>query len=155
MNRNRQSTLNAFTLIELIVLLVAIGLLIIVVVPAMMRAKRQTQQIDCKGNLQQIGLVFRIWSIDNADRFVMRCPTNEGGTMEVANEVWRSFLVMSNELDTPLVLACPSDSSHPTRSWSVLANSNISYFIGLDAEEIVPELPLTGDSHLTSGRSIT
>ena len=143
----------AFSLIELIVLLVAVVLLVLVVVPALTRAKQKSQQIDCMENLKQIGLAFRLWSGDNADRFMMRFSTNEGGTMEVANEVWRSFLVMSNELYTPLILACPSDSRLPTKSWLALANSNISYFICLDADEIIPELPLSGDSHITSGRS--
>jgi prepilin-type processing-associated H-X9-DG protein len=151
----RRCSGRAFSLIELIVLLVAVVLLVLVVVPALTRAKQKSQQIDCMNNLKQIGWAFRLWSGDNADRFVMQYSTNEGGTLEVANEVWRSFLVMSNELHTPLLLACPSDSSHPTRSWSALANSNISYFVGLDADEIMPELPLSGDSHLTSGQSIT
>ena len=73
--------------------------------------------------------------------------------MEVSNEVWRSMLVMSNELGTPFILACLSDSRQPATNFATLANSNISYFIGLDAVEAMPELPLAGDRFLSIGRA--
>jgi hypothetical protein len=39
----------------------------------------------------------------------------------------------------------------PAASWEALANTNLSYFIGLDAEESLPELILSGDRNLTNG----
>lgn len=77
----------------------------------------------------------------------------EGGTMEVSNEVWRTMLVMSNELGSPIILACPSDSREAATNFATLSNSNISYFIGLDGDDSTPEMPLLGDRFLSTGRA--
>lgn len=151
MNTHRKSTL-AFTLIELIVVLGVIVLLVGVLIPNVMKARQKAQRITCVSHLKLIGLSFRLWSGDSEAYFPMARSTNNQGTLEVANEVWRTFQVMSNELSTPLILACPSDSRAPAADFSSLANSNISYFIGLDAQETMPELLLAGDRHLGTGR---
>lgn len=151
MNTHRKATI-AFTLIELIVVLGVIVLLAGVLIPNAMKARQKAQRITCVSHMKQIGLSFRLWSGDSEAYFPMARSTNDQGTLEVSNEVWRTFQVMSNELSTPFILACPSDSRDTADDFSSLSNSNISYFIGLDAEETMPELLLAGDRHLSTGR---
>src|SRR5205807_1837618 len=80
--------------------------------------------------------------------FPMSISTSKGGSMEYANEAFRHFLATSNELSTPKILACPSDTRKPASSFAVLRNANISYFLGLDAKESAPQVLLAGDRNL-------
>jgi len=75
-----------------------------------------------------------------------RVDTTEGGTQHnpLQNNSWLNYAVMSNELVTPILLACPSDgstkaarnfSSNPVDGFLSLnfRNNAVSYFIGLDS----------------------
>lgn len=152
MSARRKPAPGAFTLIELIVVLGIILLLAFVLIPGAVKARQKAQRIRCVSYLKQIGLSFRLWSSDSSDAYPMACSTNDQGTLEVADEVWRTFQVLSNELSTPFIFACLSDSREAAADFQSLANSNISYFIGLDAAEAMPDLLLAGDRHLTTGR---
>jgi type II secretory pathway pseudopilin PulG len=152
--RQRCGAEPAFTLVELLVLLVVIALLITMLVPSLRNARDKARQVDCLNNLKQVGLSFKLWIPDSWDAYPMARSTNDQGTLEVANDVWRTFLVMSNELSVPGLLWCPSDERRPATSWQTLTNSNISYFIGLDADEVDPELPLSGDQYLSTGQPL-
>jgi hypothetical protein len=106
-------------------------------------------------NLKQIGLAFRMWSNDHNEKFPWALPVAEtnGGTMEfnLTGEVWRHFQIFSNELTTPKVLVCPKDNRQKVTDWrSFTKNSHLSYFIGLDADEIMPQTILTGDRNVIS-----
>src|SRR5437660_5691311 len=79
----------------------------------------RAQRINCVNNLQQIGIAFRTWALDNADKYPCNVSTNAGGVMQVCatgpdgfeNHPAATFQVMSNELSTPLILVCPHDKS--------------------------------------------
>ena len=58
---------------------------------------------------------------------------------------------MSNVLSTPKILVCPADDRTPAASFARLKNQNVSYFVGLDAEETRPQMLLTGDRNVTNG----
>jgi prepilin-type processing-associated H-X9-DG protein len=47
------------------------------------------------------------------------------------------------------VLACSSDTRQRAVNWSSFTESNLSYFVGLDARETAPMALLTGDRNLT------
>jgi hypothetical protein len=57
---------------------------------------------------------------------------------------------MSNELATPKILACPSDEQRTAAvSFSQnFSDSNISYFLSLDAADAYPQMVITGDDNL-------
>jgi hypothetical protein len=59
---------------------------------------------------------------------------------------------MSNELNTPRILNCPSDAKRSrTMDFSTLANTHLSYFIGFEADERDPNRFLSGDRNITGG----
>jgi len=62
--------------------------------------------------------------------------------------------VMSNELSTPKVLMCPAESDSQRFSatnFTFFNNSNLSFFVGVDAAETNASSLLSGDHNLTNG----
>ena len=147
-------TTQAFTLAELLCLVAVMAAVIAVLLPAALSRRYHHCYINCSNNLKQIGLAFRTWSIDNRDRLPMAVSTNEGGTMELVKSglAYQQFAVMSNELSTPKILRCPEDKSRTfAANFSLgLGNTNLSYFVGLDATETNAAMLLSGDRHLTN-----
>ena len=59
---------------------------------------------------------------------------------------------MSNELATPIVLICPADVRPRAKDFgSTLSNTNISYFVGVDADDSRPQMLLSGDRNIIGG----
>lgn len=109
-------------------------------------------RIKCIDNLKQIGLAMRMFSNDHQEKFPWLVPGSENGSMKYSNsvEVFRHFLVLSNELPTPRVLVCPNDAGRlKTTDWDKLSNRNTSYFVGLDSDESRPTSVLSGDRTLS------
>jgi prepilin-type N-terminal cleavage/methylation domain-containing protein/prepilin-type processing-associated H-X9-DG protein len=59
----------AFTLIELLVVISIIAILMAVLMPALQRVKSQAQEIKCRGNLKQYGLVQTMYLDDSDGRY--------------------------------------------------------------------------------------
>ena len=174
----------AFTLIELLVVIAIIAILAAMLLPALAAAKRKAQRINCVNNLKEMGLAFRVWEGDNSDHYPMAVSTSTGGAMEVTGSantatplgatvngsfIW-TFLVMSNELSTPKLLLCTSDSGHSSAAtnFSQLysayngnsatavsfaanhapAGQFVSYFLCGDANEAYPQMVLAGDRNM-------
>ena len=98
---------------------------------------------------------FRIWSGDNGGKYPMSVSVTNGGTMELAagTNAWISFLVMSNQLSTPVILHCPADStSSEAQTFDSDFNlRNISYFVSVDASESDPQALMSGDDNFEVG----
>src|SRR6185436_10384774 len=65
-------------------------------------------------------------------------------------------LLATNQLITPKILFCPEDSA---RIRAVVfdqsfSDKNLSYFLGLDAEETKPQTILSGDRNLSTNNTI-
>lgn len=148
------------TLVELCLLIAITAILYLLVFSGASfgRAKDRAQRIQCVNNLKQIGLAGRVWKGDQTVTFPMSVRGTNGGTMEFITglNVWRHFQVMSNELSTPKILICPADVSRtvPAKNFDFFSNSNLSYFIGLDASDANTDSFLSGDRNITNGTPI-
>jgi prepilin-type processing-associated H-X9-DG protein len=152
MKQSRNDPVEAFTLVELLVVLAVVILLAVLIPVPPSRNKAKAKRFTCINNLKQIGLAFKTWP--TGEEYPMGISLTNGGTMELTNSslVFRTFLVMSNELMTPKILACPADDRVPAAAFdATLSNSNVSYFIGLDSSEEAPQMFLAGDRNLTNG----
>jgi type II secretory pathway pseudopilin PulG len=135
---------NGFTLVALLVIIAVIAILAAMLLPALAKAKGKAQRINCVNNLKQLGLAYRIWEGDNGDKYPMAVFTINSGA-----DTFRYFQVMSNELSTPRILVCPADTRTAAANFVRLRNQNVSYFVGLDANDAYPHRFLSGDRNIT------
>jgi prepilin-type processing-associated H-X9-DG protein len=148
----------AFTLLEAIAVIGVVGIIALLFLPASTGCKCKAVRINCASNLKQVALAFRIWEGDNGDHFPMLACTNKTGDPLFTNTAtaFRIFQVMSNELNNPKILICPSDKQRTaaTNFTSDFNGRYISYFVGLQGDQTLPEAFLAGDSNLTNGTKL-
>jgi prepilin-type N-terminal cleavage/methylation domain-containing protein len=176
-----QKQKKAFTLIELLVVIAIIAILAAMLLPALAAAKKKAQKISCTNNLKQVGLATRIWAGDNGDKYAMAVPAATGGAYEYlwhngvqpanyVNNPGMTFMVMSNELSTPKIVYCPSDSAHTLGNIAATnfsygdflgcavpainqkaaqsGTTKVSYFVNGDAIETDPQAIMYGDLNI-------
>jgi len=175
--KNSQAQTQAFTRTELIIVVAMLGLVGLLFVRAQddPAPREKQQRLECMKNLKMMNLAFRMWANDNSGSFPMKVPAAKGGAKEAIDtgETFRHFAVLSNYLQEVKYLSCPSDeraganSFEATRntpdsslkenpkvrvdSFDTLRNTNLSYFVGLEADETKPQMLLSGDRNLTNG----
>ena len=114
----------AFTRIELVAVLLVLSLGAAVILPALASNRPRSQRVLCASNLRQIGQAFNLWGNDHGDRLPYNVALTDGGTLRhpLAVNPWLHFSWMSNELSSPAILLCPSDTGRPARDFSADPN---------------------------------
>lgn len=173
--QSRHAGRRAFSLVEAMVVAGLIAVLAFLffgyIQPTMARNGRSLR-VQCISNLKQIALAARILANEHNDLYPF-ARTNafepHTGTPLHRNpasaRAWMHFQLLSNELSSPKVLLCPADKdrfanaatdfSKGGSSLSALAkrDHSISYFVGLGASEVTPDIIMFGDRHLAPGTS--
>lgn len=150
---SRKRTASALTRTDWIITLAVVSLLAALGLAEYSRNLRGAQRIACVGCLKQVALSALLWANDHDQTFPF-ASTNANSSRAWVNspQVFRHYQVMSNELTTPKVLVCSSDAQ---RIWAedfvYFSNSNLSYFVGLDASAHDGQGLLAGDRNITGG----
>ncbi len=162
----RLRTQCAWMRVEIIFVVFIAAFIALMVLPATVCGtgkKVRASRIKCINNLKNVGLAMRVFATDHEDRYPMELPLAQGGTRELVNDptlVWLHFAAVSNELNTPKLLLCPSDTAGRIETATFdrtfrtslrqpfSQNAHVSYFLGLDASELNPHSLLAGDRNL-------
>jgi hypothetical protein len=149
----------AFTRLELSAVISVLAVLVVtLLLPALQKDHQRAWRLQCVSNLKQIGLATRTWALDHGDQMPWQLDERHGGTQDSlpTGESFRHFQVLSNYLKSPRLLICPSDLRQPVTSFGPgFSNTNLSYFLGVDASDTSPQMLLCGDRNLTNGLPVT
>ena len=150
----------AFTRLELMVVIGALVLLAGAVLPVLAQGKSRAQQAICFNNLRMVGQAALLFNAENGQMDPWRTP-GVGyyyPPSGLGNNAWYQFLMLSNGLTNPKVLACPSDTTRPAKDYSFspdggflnpnYQNKAVSYFTGLDSSALLPGSVLAGDRNI-------
>ena len=152
--RSSEYRARASTVWDLLIVLVIIAVLVGLFLPTVASSgHNKSPRFACLSHLKQIGVGLRVWSNDHGDKFPMAVAADKEGSLDFIGkgEAFRHFQALSNLLDNPKILTCPSDKSRkPAKNFATLNDRNLSYFIGLDADETLPQMILSGDRNLTT-----
>src|ERR1035437_3261194 len=171
--RNMRKREKAFTLLDLLVVIAVIPMLAASLLPALAYGKPKVRLVGCSNNLKQVGRAGRAWAADHNGNMPMTVAQATGGDAEdlgnrvlgpdqtTSQGVSKMFLCMSNELSTPKILFCPAEYENAYRQAAAnfagvaapgavpyTNDLNVSYFIGVDANETHPQMLLAGDHNM-------
>ena len=151
-----------FTLVEMLAVIGILALLAALLLPALAASELRAKRVVCENHLKQIGIGFHSFAHEHNSKFPMQVSTNDGGSLEFIRSVtngnfyfaYRHFQPLAAVLETPRVLVCPADKRPAATNFSLLQNSNVSYFVGITADYSQPMTILAGDGNLAAPASL-
>jgi prepilin-type N-terminal cleavage/methylation domain-containing protein len=150
----------AFTLVELIVVIavLVIGFVLFSMFFRGPSRVRHGPRITCVSNLHQIGVAYVYWAGDHNGRYPASESVSNGGWRECLTNAdqgflcWTNYAIMAREMgQSPKALVCPSDERKFANAFTNFANTNLSYFVGVSADQSQPQSLLAGDRNLSAG----
>jgi type II secretory pathway pseudopilin PulG len=160
MKTNLNQRRSALTVIELIVVIAVIAVLASMLLPATSRPSRDfARRISCLNNLKEIGTAYRLWAGDNGDLVPSQQTVSSNGWWDFLTNsnqgarCWMNYAIMQNELgQSPKLVVCPKDDRQAALTFTnSFGNTNISYFVGVNANDIYPQSIAGGDRNLGPG----
>ncbi len=154
----RPPTEAAWTKWELLLVVFVVGLLAVMLVPALLKSKARSSRVGCVNNVKQVSTSLRLFANDNDSRY-----PDASTNITSATELWKLFQVAQNDIFSPRVLVCPDDkertpaadfltgSGSSSESFADPSKRNLalSYFYAAGADEASPSRILIGDRNLT------
>lgn len=119
-----------FTLLELLVSVTIIGILFVLILPALMRAREQARRAYCNNSIRQIGIVFLMWANDHDGYYPPGAPNDYWDYPDssgVSHRLQRNNFICDARgfypeyLDTLKVFVCPG-------SVKVLADERLEWY---------------------------
>jgi len=106
----------AFTLTELLVVIVIVGILSVLLLATIKNSRAGVRRAECANNLRQIGLAFHMYLEDHNDAFP---PGGGNSGIVVASSNWQRYLYPAY-LDNNGVFAChaPETVEYLDRQWN-------------------------------------
>ena len=101
-HRHRKNAERAFTLVELLVVIVIIGVLASLLIPAITAAIDHAQSLECRNNLKQLSAAVLKYAAENNNVIV---PAYD----EEAGLYWANILVMRNYVKATNLVATPNE----------------------------------------------
>jgi prepilin-type processing-associated H-X9-DG protein len=137
-----------------------IGVLAALLLPALTQARSRALRVQCVSQLHQTGVAFQEFAHDHGGLFPMQVPVAAGGSLEYVQGAYKTpggsslsclcFESLAGDLFTPKVLVCPTDTRLPAPGFVVLGSTNLSYFVGVNADCSRPNSLLAGDRNVTN-----
>jgi prepilin-type processing-associated H-X9-DG protein len=140
----------AFTASELLITLGVVFLLGIIASALFLQKKRMQAAQTCVMNLKVVTLACKMWPSGSDQLFPWQHHNLGSSAFTNSGLVLPHYLTLTNYINSPKYLTCPSDSRRSAANWNTLNDSNISYFINFDGEEVRPSQVAFGDRMFTS-----
>ena len=102
---SRKAGRQAFTLVELLVVIAVIGMLVSMLLPAVQMARESARSVDCRNRLKQIGIAVHHYA--NVHSGIMPFHTGEGDLTDPKQSAVEGLLPFCE--NNRLTFACPGD----------------------------------------------
>ena len=121
----------AFTLIELLLVIAIIGILAALLLPVLGRTKESARATACLSNLHQVGIALQLYVQDNNNKLPVMRDVSTDPAVAATNTFPAIQNVLAPQLGNTNVLRCPSDA----RNFFELTGSSYSWNSLLNGED--------------------